>query len=112
LITQKFQSSPAQQTDCPESGETHPSRRADGSSQQRKRLNGRFDAVPERRREQREWVLHTSTHLGEARNRFASKRQAAVVSGDTSRAQMVSIKGSKPVASHVNGATCPNVKAP
>jgi len=36
----------------------------------------------------------------------------AVASGDTAKARQVYTEGSKRVASHFNGATCPNVKAP
>jgi len=50
--------------------------------------------------------------LDEACARFASKLQTAVASGDTGKAQKVYTEGSKRVASHFNGATCPNVKAP
>jgi hypothetical protein len=36
----------------------------------------------------------------------------AVASGDTVKARQIYTEGSKRVASHFNGATCPNVKAP
>ncbi len=50
--------------------------------------------------------------LDQACAKFSGKLDAAVASGDTVKARQVYTEGSKRVASHFNGATCPNVKAP
>lgn len=50
--------------------------------------------------------------LDQACAKFSGKLDAAVASGDTAKARQVYTEGSKRVASHFNGATCPNVKAP
>jgi len=50
--------------------------------------------------------------LDQACAKFSGKLEAAVASGDTAKARQVYTEGSKRVASHFNGATCPNVKAP
>ena len=43
---------------------------------------------------------------------FAGKVDAAVASGDLTKARKIYAEGSKRVASRFNGATCPAVKAP
>lgn len=50
--------------------------------------------------------------LDQACAKFGGKLNEAVASGDTNKARQVYTEGSKRVASHFNGATCPNVKAP
>ena len=50
--------------------------------------------------------------LQEACARFASKLQAAEAAGNTTQAQTIYSEGSQLIASHFNGATCPNVKTP
>ena len=50
--------------------------------------------------------------LDQACARFASKLDAAVQAGNTAQAQQIYQEGSQRVASHFNGATCPNVQPP
>lgn len=50
--------------------------------------------------------------LDQACAKFSDKLDAAVASGDKVKAGKIYTEGSKRVASHFNGATCPNVKAP
>ena len=50
--------------------------------------------------------------LDQACAKFSGKLDAAVARGDTAKARQVYTEGTKRVASHFNGATCPNVKAP
>ncbi len=44
--------------------------------------------------------------------RFAAKLQVAVAAGNIAQAQTIYSEGNQLIASHFNGATCPNVKAP
>ena len=44
--------------------------------------------------------------------RFASRLQAAVAAGNIAQARTIYSEGNQLIASHFNGATCPNVKAP
>ncbi len=50
--------------------------------------------------------------LTEACSTFATKLGSAQASGDSAKAQKVYAEGNKRIASHFNGASCPNVKAP
>jgi len=50
--------------------------------------------------------------LDQACAKFSEKLDAAVASGNKVKAGQIYTEGSKRVASHFNGATCPNVKAP
>jgi len=50
--------------------------------------------------------------LDQACTKFGGKVNAAVASGDLAKARKIYAEGGKRVASHFNGATCPNVKAP
>jgi len=50
--------------------------------------------------------------LDQACAKFGGKVNDAVASGDLGKARKIYAEGSKRVASHFNGATCPNVKAP
>ena len=50
--------------------------------------------------------------LDQTCTKFSDKLDVAVASGDTVKARQIYTEGSKRVASHFNGATCPNVKAP
>ena len=50
--------------------------------------------------------------LDQACAKFSRKLNAAVASGDINQARLIYTEGTKRVASHFNGATCPNVKAP
>lgn len=50
--------------------------------------------------------------LDQACTKFGGKVNDAVASGDLGKARQIYAEGSKRVASHFNGATCPNVKAP
>jgi len=50
--------------------------------------------------------------LDQACTTFAGKVNAAVASGDLTKARKIYAEGSKRVASRFNGATCPDVKAP
>jgi hypothetical protein len=44
--------------------------------------------------------------------KFSGKLDAALISGDKVNASKIYTEGSRRVASHFNGVTCPNVKAP
>jgi hypothetical protein len=50
--------------------------------------------------------------LDQACTKFGAKVNAAVASGDLAKARKIYAEGGKRVASHFNGATCPNLKAP
>mgnify|MGYP007082911843 CR=1 FL=1 len=50
--------------------------------------------------------------LDQACTKFGGKVNDAVASGDLAKARKIYAEGGKRVASHFNGATCPNVKAP
>jgi hypothetical protein len=50
--------------------------------------------------------------LDQACSTFSGKLNAAVASGNLTKARQIYAEGSKRVASHFQGATCPNVKAP
>ena len=50
--------------------------------------------------------------LDQACSKFSGKVNDAVASGDLGKARKIYAEGSKRVANHFNGATCPNVKAP
>ncbi len=50
--------------------------------------------------------------LDQACAKFGGKVNAAVASGDLAKARKIYAEGGKRVATHFNGATCPNVKAP
>lgn len=50
--------------------------------------------------------------LNEACATFATKLGNAQASGDTAKAQKIYTEGNKRIASHFNGASCPNIKAP
>jgi hypothetical protein len=50
--------------------------------------------------------------LEQACTKFGGKVNDAKASGDLGKARKIYVEGSKRVASHFNGATCPNVKAP
>jgi hypothetical protein len=50
--------------------------------------------------------------LDQACTKFSGKVNDAVASGNLTKARQIYAEGSKRVASHFNGATCPNVKAP
>jgi hypothetical protein len=50
--------------------------------------------------------------LDEACGIFASKIQAALAAGDTAKAQKIYSEGTQRIASHFNGASCPNIQAP
>ena len=50
--------------------------------------------------------------LEQACTKFGGKVNDAVASGDLAKARKIYAEGGKRVASHFNGATCPNVKAP
>jgi hypothetical protein len=50
--------------------------------------------------------------LDQACSMFAAKIQAALSAGDTAKAQMIFSEGSQRIASHFNGASCPNIQAP
>ena len=50
--------------------------------------------------------------LDQACSKFAAKIQAALSAGDTAKAQMIFSEGSQRIASHFNGASCPNIQAP
>ena len=50
--------------------------------------------------------------LGQACTKFGGKVNDAIASGDLAKARKIYAEGGKRVASHFNGATCPNVKAP
>jgi len=50
--------------------------------------------------------------LDQACAKFSGKVNAAVASGDMAKARKIYAEGGKRVATHFNGATCPNVKAP
>lgn len=52
------------------------------------------------------------TTAAEACDRFAAKLQAAVTAGNIAQARTIYSEGNQLIASHFNGATCPNVKAP
>jgi len=51
-------------------------------------------------------------NLNDACSTFATKLGTAKASGDTAKAQKIYAEGNKRIASHFNGASCPNVKAP
>ncbi len=51
-------------------------------------------------------------NLNDACSTFATKLGTAQASGDTAKAQKIYAEGNKRIASHFNGASCPNVKAP
>ena len=50
--------------------------------------------------------------LDQACTKFGGKVNDAVASGDLAKARKIYAEGGKRVASHFNGATCPNLKAP
>ena len=50
--------------------------------------------------------------LDEACGIFASKIQAALAAGYTAKAQKIYSEGTQRIASHFNGASCPNIQAP
>jgi len=50
--------------------------------------------------------------LNQACAKFSGKVNDAVASGNLTKARQIYAEGSKRVASHFQGATCPNVKAP
>jgi len=50
--------------------------------------------------------------LEQACTKFGGKVNDAKANGDLGKARKIYVEGSKRVASHFNGATCPNVKAP
>jgi hypothetical protein len=50
--------------------------------------------------------------LDQACAKLGGKVNDAVASGDLAKARKIYAEGGKRVASHFNGATCPNVKAP
>lgn len=56
--------------------------------------------------------MTTPMSADQACARFASRLQAAVAAGNIAQAQTMYSEGNQLIASHFNGATCPNVKAP
>ena len=50
--------------------------------------------------------------LNDACSKFATKLGSAQASGDTAKAQKIYAEGNKRIASHFNGASCPNIQAP